>query len=78
MDFFRRTLGIYVEYYSKTGLRRYKFHASIHFADLIPQLGSTMNFFGGFLESFLKFVIKGPSKRTYILLTLIDSVIDTD
>ena len=50
-----------MECYSKTGLRRYKFHAGIHFADLIPQLGSTMNFFGGFLESFLRFIIKGPS-----------------
>jgi len=65
LDFFRKTLGVYIESGSQTGLRRSKYHAPIHIvADLIPKYGSTMNFFGGFLESFLKFLVKQPIART--------------
>ena len=65
LDFFRQTLGVVIEYTSQTGLRRPKFHAPLHIVrDIIPKYGSTTNTFGGYLESFLKIIVKEPLKRT--------------
>jgi hypothetical protein len=65
LNFFRRTLGVVVEYGSQTGLRRPKFHAALHvIRDVIPKYGSTTNTFGGYLESFLRILVKEPLKRT--------------
>ncbi len=65
LDFFRRTVGIYVEYGSQTGLRRPKVHAPLHLVrEVIQKFGSTTNTFGGYLESFLKSLVKEPLKRT--------------
>ena len=65
LDFFRRTLGLVIEYGSQTGLRRPKYHAPLHIVrDIIPKYGSTTNTFGGYLESFLKILVKEPLKRT--------------
>ena len=65
LDFFRRTLGVFIEYGSRTGLRRPKFHAPIHIVrNVIPKYGSTTNTFGGYLESFLRILVKEPLKRT--------------
>jgi len=66
LDFFRRTLVVFIEYGSQTGLRRPKFHAPIHIVrNIIPKYGSTTNTtFGGYLESFLRILVKEPLKRT--------------
>jgi hypothetical protein len=46
-------------------LRRPKFHAALHIVrDVIPKYGSTTNTFGGYLESFLRILVKEPLKRT--------------
>lgn len=62
--FFACTIGIFIENLSKSGLRRVKFHALIHFPRLIRLLGSHMNFFGGTFEALLKFFVKHPVQRT--------------
>ena len=65
LDFFRRTLGVFIEYGSRTGMRRPKFHAPIHIVrNIIPKYESTTNTFGGYLESFLRVLLKEPLKRT--------------
>jgi hypothetical protein len=35
----------------------------LHYVDQIKKFGSPLNYFGGFLESFLKDKLKKPSKR---------------
>ena len=40
-----------------------KFHGMTHYPHLIKKFGTPINFFGGFLESFLKEKLKRPSKR---------------
>ena len=64
LKFFRNVLGKYIEAGSKTGLRRPKFHAMLHFVRLIVALGATTNFFGGFLEALQKIMVKAPCTRT--------------
>ena len=44
-------------------LQLVKFHGLLHFVDKIKKFGSPLNYFGGFLESFLKYKLKKPSKR---------------
>ena len=39
-----------------------KFHGMTHYPHLIKKFGTAINFFGGFLESFLKEKLKRPSK----------------
>ena len=48
---------------SQIGLRMAKFHGIKHYPNLIRKFGTPLNFFGGFLESFLKDKLKLPSKR---------------
>ena len=40
-----------------------KFHGLLHYVDQMKKFGSPLNYFGGFLESFLKDKLKKPSKR---------------
>jgi hypothetical protein len=43
-----------------------EFHGMrIHYPHLIKKFGTPINFFDGFLESFLKEKLKRPSKRVY-------------
>ena len=56
-------IGDQREYVSSVGLRIAKFHALLHYAAYIRKFGSPQNYFGGYLESFLKNVLKYPSKR---------------
>ena len=39
-----------------------KFHGLLHYVDQIKKFGSPLNYFGGFLESFLKDKLKNLSK----------------
>jgi hypothetical protein len=64
LRFFRAKLGMYVESFTKSGLRRAKFHAPLHLVRLIRFLGATANFFGGYCESFQKTYVKRPCERT--------------
>ena len=49
---------------SQIGLRiMAKFHGMKHYPNLIRKFGSPLNFFCGYLESFLKEKLKRPSKR---------------
>ena len=63
-EFARRTIGMLAEVRSMTGLRRPKIHGTKHLAMQIPRFGATLNYFGGFLESHLRTVIKKPTKTT--------------
>jgi hypothetical protein len=56
-------IGDQREYLSAIGLRLAKFHGMLHYTDYILKFGSPLNFYGGFLESFLKDKLKRPSKR---------------
>ena len=52
------------EMVSAIGLKIPKFHGLLHFHDQIQRYGSAQNFFGCYLESMLKVMIKRPSQRT--------------
>ena len=56
-------IGPQWEMISQIGLRMAKFHGMKHYPHLIRKFGSPLNFFGGYLESFLKDKLKRPSKR---------------
>ena len=56
-------IGPQREMISQIGLRMAKFHGMKHYPHLIRKFGSPLNFFGGYLESFLKDKLKIPSKR---------------
>ena len=56
-------IGHQREYESSVGLRLSKFQGLLHYPRQIRKFGSPLNFFGGFLESFLKDFLKRPSKR---------------
>ena len=60
----RESLGLQYETASQTGLRTPKWHATKHYPQLIRRFGNTFNYFGGFLESFLKVLVKAPVVRT--------------
>ena len=60
----RTSVGILRETLSKTGMRVSKNEGLKHFVRQIRKFGSTLNSFGGFLEEFLKEVIKKPTKTT--------------
>jgi len=51
------------ELVSSVAYRKPKFHGMTHYPLLIKRFGAPINFFGGFLESFLKEKLKRPSKR---------------
>jgi len=55
-------IGPQWEMISQIGLRMAKFHGMKHYPHLIRKFGSPLNFFGGYLESFLKDKLKRPSK----------------
>ena len=54
MEVTKLLIGDQREYESSVGLRLAKFHGMLHYSDQIRKFGCPMNFFGGFLESFLK------------------------
>jgi hypothetical protein len=57
-------IGNQREYSLLAGLWLVKlFHGLLHYVDQILKFGSPLNYFGGFLESFLKDKLKKPSKR---------------
>jgi hypothetical protein len=64
MKFYRSLVGPQRELISKCGLRLSKFHALTKSVKQIRKFGSADNFFGGFLESALKSIVKNPTKRT--------------
>jgi len=51
------------ELVSSVAYRIPKFHGMTHYPHLIKKFGTPINFFGGFLESFLKEKLKRPSKQ---------------
>lgn len=51
-------IGPQREMISQIGLRMAKFHGMKHYPHLIRKFGSPLNFFGGYLESFLKDKLK--------------------
>ena len=56
-------IGDQCMYSLMAGLLLVKFHGLLHYVDQIMKFGSPLNYFGGFLESFLKDKLKKPSKR---------------
>ena len=56
-------IGDQRKYSLSAGLRLVTFHGLLHYVDQIKKFGSPLNYFGGFLESFLKDKLKKPSKR---------------
>jgi hypothetical protein len=61
---YRAVIGPFRECFSRSGLRIPKFHGLLHSAFYIRRYGSPYNFFGGFCESHLKSLVKGPTKNT--------------
>ena len=55
-------IGDQREYSLPAGLWLVKFHGLLHYVDQIKKFGSPLNYFGGFLESFLKDKLKNLSK----------------
>jgi hypothetical protein len=51
-------IGPQREMISQIGLRMAKFHGMNHYPYLTSKFGSPLNFFGGYLESFLKDKLK--------------------
>jgi hypothetical protein len=64
MFLYRSFVGPQREAVSECGLRIIKFHALSKYVMQIKKFGSSNNFFGGFLESSLKAIVKRPTKRT--------------
>ena len=64
MFLYRSFVGPQREAVSECGLRIIKFHALSKYVMQIRKFGSSNNFFGGFLESSLKAIVKRPTKRT--------------
>ena len=63
MEVTKLLIGDQREYESSAGLRLAKFHGMLQYCNQICKFGCPMNFFGEFLESFLRDKLKRPSKR---------------
>ena len=50
-------------------LQLVKFHGLLHFVDQIKKFGSSLNYFSGFLESFLKDKLKKPNQARESMAT---------
>ena len=60
----RALIGNQCKYSLSAGLwQMILFHGLLHYVDQNKKFGSPLNYFGGFLESFLKDKLKKPSKR---------------